>query len=363
MKRRYSVLLAIALCLALIAGCGGPNPADGTEAPAAANTQGPEAASPKADPAETPAGEERLFALGEVYLNEEYDKRAIRYGGFPHMDGSEMLAPLAESFARKWLTAEGTSDHEHLTDFSDKEIAMEMFLRGEETSFLPYDDENDIFLDLSPLNLLLLADYNAQDEAYLSGGGNEIKAVEFARNAISLITHPDNPVNDLTKEQARGILAGDITDWAEVGGNPGEIKLYYTFGLMAGEMNSVLSAKLLEGGNLGPNVKEEQRMPSGAGEGEPYIVEYDARYENAPESIGIVCYTQVRGVEEMKQIAIDGIEPDEDTIRTNAYALVFGGFAVYRQADDAGAPGDFARWIMTDEGQALVEETGLVPVQ
>jgi phosphate transport system substrate-binding protein len=38
-----------------------------------------------------------------------------------------------------------------------------------------------------------------------------------------LIVHPSNPVANLSQEQIRGIFSGTITDWGEVGGNPGPI--------------------------------------------------------------------------------------------------------------------------------------------
>jgi len=48
---------------------------------------------------------------------------------------------------------------------------------------------------------------------------------EIARDGLAIIVHPDNPVSDLSIQQIRDIYAERITDWAEFGGNPGNITL------------------------------------------------------------------------------------------------------------------------------------------
>ncbi|MCL0075257.1 substrate-binding domain-containing protein [Thermodesulfovibrionales bacterium] len=37
---------------------------------------------------------------------------------------------------------------------------------------------------------------------------------------ISVVVHPANPVSGLSREQIRGIYAGKIVDWREVGDSP-----------------------------------------------------------------------------------------------------------------------------------------------
>ncbi len=49
---------------------------------------------------------------------------------------------------------------------------------------------------------------------------NGIEPVEFvvARDAIAVIVHPNNPVNQLTLQQISDIYSGNIKNWSEVGG-------------------------------------------------------------------------------------------------------------------------------------------------
>ena len=50
---------------------------------------------------------------------------------------------------------------------------------------------------------------------------NGIEAIEFtvARDAIAIIVHPRNPVNQLTLQQISDIYSGKINNWREVGGD------------------------------------------------------------------------------------------------------------------------------------------------
>ncbi len=47
-------------------------------------------------------------------------------------------------------------------------------------------------------------------------------------DAIAVLTHPDNPVNNLTLSQLKGIFTGQITNWKELGGPDLEIHPYIT---------------------------------------------------------------------------------------------------------------------------------------
>ncbi len=45
-------------------------------------------------------------------------------------------------------------------------------------------------------------------------------------DGLAVIVHPDNPVTALDLEQVAQVFAGKITDWRELGGRAGPIKLY-----------------------------------------------------------------------------------------------------------------------------------------
>ncbi|MCL2122112.1 MAG: phosphate ABC transporter substrate-binding protein PstS family protein [Clostridiales bacterium] len=47
----------------------------------------------------------------------------------------------------------------------------------------------------------------------------ELTPYIVAQDGIAVIVHPSNPVGNLTKEQASQLFLGEITNWADVGGN------------------------------------------------------------------------------------------------------------------------------------------------
>src|SRR6476620_6655367 len=56
--------------------------------------------------------------------------------------------------------------------------------------------------------------------------GVSLKPTIVAWDGIGIIVNASNPLSVLTKRQVEQIFAGDITDWSQVGGNPGKISIY-----------------------------------------------------------------------------------------------------------------------------------------
>jgi len=50
--------------------------------------------------------------------------------------------------------------------------------------------------------------------------------VKMALDAITIIVHPENPVKDVTSQQAKDIFTGKIKNWKEIGGNDSSIDIY-----------------------------------------------------------------------------------------------------------------------------------------
>ncbi|MEQ8194951.1 MAG: phosphate ABC transporter substrate-binding protein [Rhodospirillales bacterium] len=52
---------------------------------------------------------------------------------------------------------------------------------------------------------------------------HDLRAFEIARDGIGIILNKNSAVSSLTNRQIIGIYRGEITDWGQVGGNPGPI--------------------------------------------------------------------------------------------------------------------------------------------
>ena len=66
----------------------------------------------------------------------------------------------------------------------------------------------------------------ADEAKILSDAGLAPQAHVLALDGLVVFVSPSNPVSELTLEQIAKIFAGQITDWAQLGRAPGEIKLY-----------------------------------------------------------------------------------------------------------------------------------------
>ena len=53
-----------------------------------------------------------------------------------------------------------------------------------------------------------------------------VKEYAVARDGIAMIVNPANPINELTLPQLKDIYTGAVTNWAQVGGENGDILLF-----------------------------------------------------------------------------------------------------------------------------------------
>lgn len=120
--------------------------------------------------------------------------------------GAKLVPQLAESFR--------SSNISHLDDRTI-EIAAEGSATGIASLIDGTADIAMLSRDLSPEELL---------EA--KGRGIELKAIEIARDALVVITHRSNPVEDLTLQEVREIFTGDIQNWAAITHLPEPVSAY-----------------------------------------------------------------------------------------------------------------------------------------
>ena len=50
-----------------------------------------------------------------------------------------------------------------------------------------------------------------------------VKEITVAKDGIAIIVNPQNPVADLSVEQIAQLATGEVTNWSEVGGNDGQV--------------------------------------------------------------------------------------------------------------------------------------------
>lgn len=181
--------------------------------------------------------------------------------------------------------------------------------------------------------------------------GYEPYRVSVAKDGITIYVHNDNPVEQLTIEQLRGIYEGKITNWKEVGGNDAKIILY-------GRENSsgtyeFFKEHVLDKGDFAATT---QTLP-----GTAQVVESVTK---DPNGIGYGGAAYAEGIKKLKLVGENGqaLEPTEENILSGAYALSRDLYMYFAQAP-SGAMKTYIDWVLSDAGQALTTEEGYYPLR
>ncbi|MCU0503121.1 MAG: phosphate ABC transporter substrate-binding protein [Anaerolineae bacterium] len=177
-----------------------------------------------------------------------------------------------------------------------------------------------------------------------------------AGDAIAIIVHPDNPVQQLTLQQLSDIYTGKIRNWREVGGENRPIVL------LSRESNSGTYVYFLENVvRLGKKSDllfspDTLLMPSSEG--------ISAEVRQNPNAIGYDGLGYVTPDQQMVAVAKDGnslhVLPSKETALDGSYPI---SRALYMYTPDAPPDEvkDYLAWVRT-AGQVMVADLGFVPL-
>ncbi|MDA8226395.1 MAG: substrate-binding domain-containing protein [Desulfitobacterium hafniense] len=188
--------------------------------------------------------------------------------------------------------------------------------------------------------------------------GDEFVLTPIGSEAFVFFTNSKNPVENLTMKQIQDIYSGKITNWKEVGGQKKSILPYQrpeNSGSQTVMQNKVMKdIKMLE--------PTKETYASGMGD----IISRVASYKNAKNSLGysFMYYSSVMvRNNQIKYIAIDGTKPTTETVRNKTYPFTVPVYAVTLKSNTKENVNRFVKWILSEEGQSLVEKTGYIPVK
>lgn len=172
----------------------------------------------------------------------------------------------------------------------------------------------------------------------------DVKAFQFARDGVSIIVHPDNPVRGLTTAQIRDIYAGRITDWAAVGGKKGPITL------------------LIRETGSGTRVAVEAAMMGAdkVAEGKARAIGSTSAMRDAvaadESAIGYVGFGAVD--RSVKALEVDGRAPTVANVIAGAYPIAMPLYVITR-GDPTGATKKFVDFLLGPRGQEVVKRERL----
>ncbi len=184
----------------------------------------------------------------------------------------------------------------------------------------------------------------------------EVWQTVVAWDALVPVVHPDNPVGNLSSEQLKKIMKGEIVNWKEVGGEDGKIQVMVRVGKISGV--GYMTRKIIFGNpeeDFAPNAK----LHKSSGPLEKGVLK-DA------SAIGITGVSSAKRRElkglKLKILKVDGMSADIANIASGAYPT-FRPLFLSTKGKPGGEAGKFLDWLLSDEGQEVVESAGTVSVR
>ncbi|MEW6109660.1 MAG: phosphate ABC transporter substrate-binding protein [Nitrospirota bacterium] len=174
-------------------------------------------------------------------------------------------------------------------------------------------------------------------------------------DAIAVFVNKKNPVNNLTKEQIKGIFTGKIKNWKEVGGRDALIRPNTE---IAGQQRATMLAfqeMAMDKAPYGTGFKEID-FPR------DQIVEV-AKDENGICSVsaGLLASVSSDLKDKVKTVTVNGIEPTDKNIQSGAY-LISRPLLLVTAGLPKGNVKKFIDFMLSKEGQDIVNKN-FVPVR
>ena len=253
---------------------------------------------------------------------------------YPKIDGSTATLPLAEAFKANFTK----------TDIKDVNVT--------------HSKTHNAYVNLINGDTdLILVTYPSEDEQKLAQEKNvELEIVPIVKEAFVFFVNKSNTVNNLTLEQIQKIYTGQIKSWKDVGGDNQRI-IPFQRPENSGSQSGMLAL-----------VMKGQKMMDPTTETLAYtmadIVDVISDYDNGKNAIGYSYYYYANTMyskDNMKFLAVDGIEPTYDNIKNGLYGIQTAYYAVIRkdEAKDSDAR-KLLEAMKSERGQEVAKEAGYV---
>ncbi|MDO5851082.1 MAG: phosphate ABC transporter substrate-binding protein [Methanobacteriaceae archaeon] len=176
---------------------------------------------------------------------------------------------------------------------------------------------------------------------------SKVKQTKIASDGITIIVNPSNKVTDLTKEQVKGIFTGEITDWSQVGGTPGKINVVSRED-GSGTRDAVTKVALDD-----KDIVKTAIIQSSTGSLMQTV-------SSDPNAIGYASLSDLRE-NEVKTLSINKVPATKETIKDGSY-VIQRPFLFLTSPNPDTSTQQFIDWVLGPEGQKIIEDEGLVPV-
>jgi phosphate transport system substrate-binding protein len=176
--------------------------------------------------------------------------------------------------------------------------------------------------------------------------------IPVARDGLSVYVNAANPLGELSMDQLKLIFTGKITNWKELGGADAKIIVYsrenssgtYVF----------FKEHVLKNADYTPRA---QSMPGTAA-----VVNAVAKEKHGIGYGGAAYAKGIKLIKVKKDAQSPGVLPDEARVKDGSYPLSRPLY-FYLRNKPSGDIGKLVDWVLSKDGQAIVQKVGYFPVK
>lgn len=266
-----------------------------------------------------------------------YSKTLKLTENLPKIDGAAALFPVYSAFVNA-VYPNTTKLHDGIFEYNNTPDGYRLLA----------EKETDIFIGVYPSD---------EQRAYAEENQTTFEYTPIGTEAFVFFVHKDNPITNLTTEQIKDIYSGKITNWKDVGGKNEKIAAF--------QRNEGSGSQSMLKRFMGdtPITDAPTEMVNDLMAG---IIEQVADYKSKTNSIGFSFRYYVEGIiknPDIKMISIDGAAPTSENIRNGSYPILTPIYAVTYKENQNGNVDKLLEWILSDEGQYIINETGYVGIK
>ena len=255
----------------------------------------------------------------------------------PRIDGAAALFPVYSAFVNA-VYPNTTKLHDGIFEYNNTPDGYRLLA----------EKETDIFIGVYPSD---------EQKAYAEENQTTFEYTPIGTEAFVFFVHKDNPITNLTTGQIKDIYSGKITNWKDVGGKNEKIAAF--------QRNEGSGSQSMLKRFMGdaPITDAPTEMVNDLMAG---IIEQVADYKSKTNSIGFSFRYYVEGIiknPDIKMISIDGAAPTSENIRNGSHPILTPIYAVTYKGNQNNNVNKLLEWILSDEGQYIINETGYVGIK
>ena len=265
------------------------------------------------------------------------DKSTLKLqDNLPKLDGATALYPLYSAFVQATYPEKEYNPYDSEVMVNTTPDAYDNLMKGE-------------------VDMIFAAGPSVTQMNVAKQKGLELKLTPIGREAFVFFVNQKNKVDGLSLEQIKSIYAGNVTNWKEVGGDDDKIR---AFQRPADSGSQTTLEKLM--GDTPIMEAPSEDIASGMGG----IINEVSKYKNYKNSIGYTFRfysTEMVRNDQIRLLEIDGVAPTKETIRSGTYPITSEFYIVTAGTDNPNVE-ILIDWILSPQGQQLLEKAGYVPI-